>query len=114
MNNSRWATQEDFQNQLDKVNLKTGVQKSGLPVMYDEEYLYIDSTAKHNLIIGSTGSGKTQSIILPMLKLAIMAGESILITDGDGTIYKRMAKKLKERLFAFTSTEAYMPWFITS
>ena len=91
MNNSSWATKEEFQKQLEKVNLKTSIEKSGIPIMYDDEYLYVDTKGGHNLIIGSTGSGKTQSIILPMLKLAMMTKESILVTDGDGTIYQRMA-----------------------
>ena len=96
MNNSSWATKEEFQKQLEKVNLKTSIEKSGIPIMYDDEYLYVDTKGGHNLIIGSTGSGKTQSIILPMLKFAMMTKESLLVTDGDGTIYQRMAKKLKE------------------
>ena len=77
MNISNWATLEEFKKILEGVNLETGVQKSGIPIAYDDNYLYIDSKERHNLIIGSTGSGKTQAIILPMLKLAVMAGEVV-------------------------------------
>lgn len=96
MNDSRWATIEDFKSKLVKVNPKEKIEKSGIPMMFEKEFLYIDPSGMHNLIIGNTGSGKTQSIILPSLKLAVQAGESILITDGDGEIYRRMVKKLRE------------------
>ena len=96
MNNSRWATREEIKEQLEKVNIKMGVKKSGIPILSEGDNLYIDSNERHNLIIGSTGSGKTQSVILPIIKLAIQAEESILVTDGEGTLYERMAQKLEE------------------
>ena len=97
MNYSKWATREEMQNKLVAANLETGVEKSGLPAMYDDKYLYIDTKEAHNLIIGSTGSGKTQSIILPMLKMAMMAGESLVIIDPKGIIYERTAQKLEDK-----------------
>ena len=99
MNNSRWATIEEFKDQLKKANGKERLEKSGIPMMFKDEDIYIDSSSAHNLIIGSTGSGKTQSMILPMLKFAINAQESFLITDGSGEIYQRMARKLKEESY---------------
>ena len=96
MNYSRWATKNEMKEKTVAINLKTGVKKSGLPIMYDKEYLYIDAQEAHNLIIGSTGSGKTQSIILPLLKQSMMTGESIVINDPKGEIYNRTAKKLEE------------------
>ena len=96
MNISNWATLEEFKEKLKGVNLNTGVEESGIPITYDDDKLYIDNTEKHNLIIGSTGSGKTQSIILPMIRLSIMAGESFLINDPRGELYERIAGKLKQ------------------
>ncbi len=96
MNISNWATIEEFQEKLKGVNLKTGVQESGIPIAFDDSKLYIDSTERHNLIIGSTGSGKTQSIILPMIRLSIMAEESFLVNDPRGELYERIAGKLKK------------------
>ena len=96
MNNSRWATVEEYQKTLKEVGLNSNITTSGIPFMYDDNHLYIDDNLRHNLIIGSTGSGKTQAFILPTLKLAIKAQESFLINDVNGDIYQRLAKKLKQ------------------
>ena len=96
MSYSEWSTREAMQKKAAAVNLDTGVKKSGLPVMYDDKYLYIDTSEAHNLLIGSTGSGKTQTVILPLLKLAMMAEESIVINDPKGEIFGRAAQKLED------------------
>ena len=96
MNYSKWTTREEMKKRTKPVNLETGVEKSGLPVMYDDKNLYIDTEETHNLLIGSTGSGKTQAVILPLLKLSMMAKESIVVNDPNGEIYKRTAKKFNE------------------
>lgn len=97
MNYSRWATKEEIKKKTELVNLKTGVKKSGLPVMYDDDNLYIDTSEAHNLLIGCTGSGKTQAVILPMIKLALMANESMVINDPKGEIYTKTADRLKKQ-----------------
>ncbi len=97
MSYARWATKEEVVEKLQGVNLETGIKKSGIPLAYDEKYLYINDREAHSLIIGSTGSGKTQATILPMLKLAMMANESIVLNDPKGEIYKRCAGALKEK-----------------
>lgn len=97
MSYARWATKEEMVDKLDSVNLDTGVDKSGTPIAYDDHYLYIDSRESHNLIIGSTGSGKTQAIILPLVKLSMMAGESIIVNDPKGEIYERCAVALRKK-----------------
>ena len=97
MGYARWATREEMLEKLDKVNLETGVKSSGLPMAYDDKYLYINTKEAHNLVIGSTGSGKTQSIILPLLKLSMMAKESILINDPKGELYNRCADALEKQ-----------------
>ena len=97
MNYARWATFEEMKSMLVPVNLETGVKKSGVPFMYDDKYLYINDSEVHSLIIGSTGSGKTQATILPIVKLAMLAEESIVITDPKGEIYKRTCGELNKR-----------------
>lgn len=96
MGYARWATKEEMLERLEGVNLETGVKQSGLPVAYDDKYLYIDEKEAHNLIIGCSGSGKTQAIILPLIKLSMMAKESVLVNDPKGELYKDCAAALEK------------------
>ena len=56
MSYARWATNDEVVKKLEGVNLETGVKKSGIPLAYDDKYLYINNHEAHSLIIGSTGS----------------------------------------------------------
>lgn len=94
MNYARWMDLEEFKKNLIPLNKESEIKKSGIPMMYDEENLYTDTSERHNLIIGSTGSGKTQSILLPQLKLAIKAGESIVVNDARGELYDCLKDEL--------------------
>ena len=96
MKYARWSSNEEMMKYVKGVNLETGVKASGLPIMYDDNYLYIDDRSAHSLVIGSTGCGKTQSVTLPMIKLAMMAGENIVVNDVKGEIYKLTADKLSK------------------
>ena len=91
MSYARWATKEEILEQTKKVTKEGPVEVSGIPVMYDEDSAYISKSAIHNLIVGGTGSGKTQSIVLPEIYLAIRAGESFIVNDNRGEIYEKMS-----------------------
>ena len=92
----RWAKEDEVENITLKVNLETGVDKMGLPCGYDEKNIKVLKNNYHNLVIGSTGSGKTQTTLLPMIKMAMMAGESVVVNDPMGWLYKRTADKLEK------------------
>lgn len=87
---AKWETKDNMINNvpLNKVNRETEITRSGIPIYYDEEYLYVDSKSAHSIVIGSTGSGKTQTITLPMLEMAAMAGENVLVQDNMGELYE--------------------------
>lgn len=96
MQYARWSTKEEIQEKLTPVNLQTGVEKVGTPITYDNNFLYIDQKECHNLVIGSTGSGKTQVSILPTLRLAMKANQPFVISDPKGEIYKKLSNQLKK------------------
>ena len=96
MSYARWATKKEIIERTEKINLNTSIKEASLPIMYDNEFLYIDKNHSHSLVIGATGSGKTQSIILPMLKMSYMANNSIVIGDRLGNLYRENGDKLKE------------------
>ena len=79
---SRWATVEELKSKLTPISYDSEIKKSGIPMMYDDKNLYIKDDESHTLIIGSTGSGKTQLTTLPQLRLAIKAQESFIVHDG--------------------------------
>lgn len=96
MSFSRWATKEEIKGRLKGIRLNDNINTSGIPLLKEGEELYISDSDMHNLVIGCTGSGKTQSVILPSLKLSIKSNESILVNDPLGELYKSNAKKLQE------------------
>ena len=42
-------------------------KSGGMVVAIENNKYYIDTSSNHNLIVGSTGSGKTVSVILPLI-----------------------------------------------
>ena len=95
---SRWATDKEMKKHLDKVDpLADTSEVAGIPLMNNGKEIWVDSGEWHNLIIGSTASGKTESIVQPMVKTLAKAGESMIITDPKGEIYERNANELKEK-----------------
>ena len=49
------------------------------------------------MIIGSTGSGKSQALSFPFIRVMAKAGESMIVTDPKGELYEQTANELKER-----------------
>ena len=95
---SRWATEREFKKKLHKVNPKANKSDvAGVPLINNGKEIWVDSGEWHNLVIGSTASGKTESIVQPMVKTLAKAGESMIITDPKGEIYERNGVELREK-----------------
>ena len=83
---------------LDCVDIKEPYYNvAGFPLINDGKKIWLDNGESHNLVIGSTGAGKTQDVVHPLVKILIKKGESMIITDPKGEIYKESAGLLKER-----------------
>lgn len=95
---SRWAKDKEFKKQLKLVHPQDNeTQAAGVPLINDGKEIWVDDGEYHNLIIGSTGSGKTQVMVHPLVKLLAKNGESMIVTDPKGEIYEENANILKER-----------------
>ena len=70
---------------------------AGIPLISNGKELWVDDGEFHNLVIGATGSGKTQSTILPAVKVLAKKGESIICTDPKGEIYEKTGAMLKAK-----------------
>lgn len=93
---ARWATKEEILEQTSKIKKEEEIKKSGITVMYDNDYLYINDQAVHNLVIGGTGSGKTQTTIMPQIYLSIKAGESFIVNDHAGELFNEFSGIAKD------------------
>ena len=95
---NRWATDKEFKKDLVKI-LPTDekIEKGGIPLINNGSEIWIDSSGYHNMIIGSTGSGKSQALSFPFIRVMAKAGESMIVTDPKGELYEKTANELKER-----------------
>lgn len=95
MKYSSWMSKNDI-----KENLKqTQNQKGGIiPLIYEKDQTYGIDIA-NTIVIGSSGSGKTQNIILPTIKSIIKNNESFIINDPKGTIKQETEQLLKEQKY---------------
>ena len=66
---SRWAKDKEFKAQLKYVNHHAKETQAGVPLINNGREVWVDDGEYHNLIIGSTGSGKTQIMVHPLVKL---------------------------------------------
>ncbi|MDD3187145.1 MAG: type IV secretory system conjugative DNA transfer family protein [Bacilli bacterium] len=95
---SRWASESEMKKELKMVNPKSETAAfAGIPIINNGKKVWVDAGEYHNLIIGSTGSGKTEMIVQPMVKLLAKKGESMIITDPKGEIYENNAEELRQR-----------------
>ena len=95
---ARWARKYEVKKQLKKVDPKAyTADAAGLVVINNGKNIWVDDGEAHNIVVGSTGSGKTQAVVFPMVQSLAKKGESMIITDPKGEIYEGTGNMLKER-----------------
>lgn len=60
-----------------------------------DKVYYIDDNI-HTLLVGSSGSGKSRSAIIPTITMLGLASENMFISDVKGELYLYTAEKLKQ------------------
>ena len=95
---SRWAKDKEIKEELSCVEITQRNSKAaGVPIILNEKEMWVDNGEYHSLVIGATGSGKTQTVILPMVHSLAKARESMIITDPKGEIYEKTSNMLRAR-----------------
>ncbi len=95
---ARWAKKYEVKKQLKKVDPKAyTADAAGIVVINNGKNIWVDNGEAHNIVIGATGSGKTQAVVFPMVQSLAKKGESMIITDPKGEIYEQTGNMLKER-----------------
>ncbi len=84
---------------IKKVHLKDDTYDAGgIPVINDGKDAWVDNSGEpHALIMGASGSGKTQAFMFPLIKILGRHGESMIVTDPKGELYEACGELLKEK-----------------
>ena len=95
---SRWAKEKEIKQELERVEIKQRRSKAaGVPLVLTKDEMWVDNSEYHSLVIGATGSGKTQTVILPLVHSLAKARESMIITDPKGEIYEKTSNMLRKK-----------------
>ena len=97
---SRWAKPKEIKEDTGVVCVNPSddnITAAGIPLVYEKNKVWVDNSQYHNLILGTTGSGKSESVVKPLVKLLAKNGQSMIITDPKGELYKDSANELKKR-----------------
>ena len=93
---SRFSTEKEIKKKFKVWDVNKPISKGGIPVTFIGDKVYYDDSTDHTLIIGSTGSGKSISLIMPLIFNLASAGESMVINDVKGELYSTTADYLKK------------------
>lgn len=97
---TRWATDEEIMSPLSsfKVDIANPpFTAAGLILKSDGKTVYVDGMDHHSMILGSTGSGKSRLLCMPMIGIMANAGESFIATDTKGELFKMTSGFVKEQ-----------------
>ena len=95
---SRWCTEKEMK-KAPKI-VKCGVkdktaEAAGVVFINNGKEMWVDNSENHTLVIGVTGSGKTTAVVDPLIYSLCKHGESMVITDPKGEIYKNHSELLR-------------------
>ncbi len=84
---------------IKKVHLKDdSYDAGGIPVINNGKDAWVDDNGQpHSLIMGASGSGKTQAFMFPLIRILGRHGESMIVTDPKGELYEKCGELLKEK-----------------
>ncbi len=97
---SRWAKEKEIkaESKVEMININDDKSNAGgVPLFMKNNQVWVDNGEYHNLVIGATGSGKTQTIIFPTVEILAKNRESMIITDPKGEIYEQTSNMLRDK-----------------
>ena len=96
---ARWSTVHEIKKNfhVEKVN---SIKKSGFPIYYSKnnKKVWFDTETPHWIYLGSTGSGKSVTAVIPSCAFIATAKikKSVFITDPKGEIFETTSKLFRD------------------
>lgn len=97
---SRWCKEKEMKQGYKMAMIHPGedlTKAAGVPLILKDNEVWVDNGEYHSLVIGATGSGKTQTVIFPTVNVLAKKRESMIITDPKGEIYENTSNMLREK-----------------
>lgn len=94
---ARFASEEEIKEVCRPLRSGAKNRASGAVLYYEDGVLYVDDSDSHYYIQGGTGSKKTRTQGVTVIKTIISSGESCVINDPKGELYRRTAGLAKKR-----------------
>ena len=96
---AQFETTERFLKSTSVINSKDiELKNAGVPLTHIDENTFATSKDElHCFIIGDSGCGKTRRVILPTIRLLAKAGESMVISDPKGELYRTTSNSLAKK-----------------
>ncbi len=97
---ARFATEAEINKNFTKEKI-SNINEVGFPVYYDKSvtHVWFDKETPHYVYLGSSGSGKSVTCVIPMISFIANAKKprSVFVTDPKGEIYHVTSKMLYDR-----------------
>lgn len=108
----RFATKSEIKKNFTKANI-SNIKKVGVPIYYSKDFkkVWFDNETPHYIYLGSSGSGKSVTAVIPMVTFIANAKEkrSTFITDPKGEIYHHTSKMLKDNGYSILTIDFREP-----
>lgn len=96
---ARWAKKSEIRKNFTRENI-SNINKVGFPVAFDRKlkYVYFDYDTPHWTYLGSTGSGKSSTSVIPLCSFIANARvkRSVFVTDPKAEIFSKTSKMFSE------------------
>ena len=97
---ARFANFKEIRRDFKKESI-SNINKAGFPIWYSKDYktIWFDRETPHYVYLGSTGSGKSVTAVIPTCSFIANAKEerSVFITDPKGEIFNKTSKMFKDK-----------------
>ena len=94
---SRFAEQDEITEDLQTISTSTRNCAAGVPLAAYQGKILVDSSDNHTIGIGPSGCKKSRTAVFTTALSVIHAGESAVINDPKGEIYKRTAPLARKK-----------------